>query len=70
MVVIVPRIRVVDLRERQPGSWVVFPEDLISTITNMAPKPISEKTVQELYERFSYLQIQMNLGLNRVEVRR
>ncbi|NLM24910.1 MAG: hypothetical protein GX208_02165, partial [Firmicutes bacterium] len=47
MVVIVPRIRVVDLRERQPGSWVVFPEDLISTITNMAPKPISEKTVQE-----------------------
>ena len=67
IVVIVPRIRAVDLRERNPDSWVVFPEHLEKTITSMEPDHLTQETIQQLYEQISYLQVQMNIGLNSME---
>lgn len=69
LVVIVPRIKAVDLRHRQPGSWVIFPKSLISTVTNMNPI-LSTDAVQQLYEQFSYLQVQMNIDQRRFRLKK
>lgn len=63
IIIIVPRIKAVDIRDKESNCWLIFPSWLKKTVSTFAENKISSEKVNEIYEKINLLGIQERLGL-------